>query len=299
MSEHALARLLREHSPLLLSGAMGTELQYRGVRTELPLWSASALISDPELVKQIHKDYINAGAQLISTNSFRTNVRTLRNAKGPHTARELTIAACELAHAARNESGRPSVLIGGSIAPVEDCYLPELVPTDAELEEEHDELAAYLAEGGVDFLFIETMNCIREAKAATKAAHTTGLPVIVSFVCSQSGDLLNGDLIEKAVAELSAFQPLAFLTNCRPAQDIETSVSKLLACSPVPVGVYANGTGRPDDEQGWIFEGENPIGEYLEHARGWLGRGVSIIGGCCGTNPDYTRALATLIETCR
>jgi homocysteine S-methyltransferase len=216
---------LQSGEKILLAGACGTEIQRRGVRTELPLWSASANETHPHVVRELHKDYIDAGAEIITTNTFRTNLRTLRKIDQPEKARELTLEACRLAKEARGESRRAEVVIGGSLAPVEDCYEVNLVPSDEELREEHSAWARDLADGGADFLFVETMNCIREAVAATRASRETGLDVAVSFVCNKKGDLLSGESIESAVQAVLPFEPFAILTNCRPLDEIETSCS--------------------------------------------------------------------------
>lgn len=288
---------LLQTAPVLLSGGMGTELNRRGVKTELPLWSAAALVDTPQLVKDIHKDYLATGVQIITTNTFRTNPRAIEQADRGLDARKLTLLACKLAREAREENGNADVLIGGSMGPAEDCYSPEKVPPDDELLREHALLAGWLAEGGVDFLLPETINTIREARAASIAAETTGLPFAISFVCNEEGDLLSGEGMEDAVKAVMPYGPVALLTNCVIAANIGASVTKLIAHSPVPVGVYGNGLGHPNDENGWTFEGENPVGKYIEEAHKWLDKGVAIVGGCCGTTPEYTAALAKLFRS--
>lgn len=282
---------LSKGETLLLAGACGTEIQRRGVRTELPLWSASALLTHPEIVQQVHRDYLDAGADIISTNTFRTNLRTFEGIGKPEQARELTLKACALAQRARKESGKSGAAIGGSIAPVEDCYHPERVPDEQSLDREHSALISWFVEGGVDFLFIETMNCIREALAAARAAQRSGLPFFVSFLCDPQGNLFSGESLGEAVEAILPLGPAALLTNCRPLDTIGASLQKLLQISPVPVGIYANGDGEPDDECGWKFHGENPEQRYLEHAKQWRDAGAQIIGGCCGTTPEYVRLL--------
>jgi len=291
-----LRQLLRT-PPVLLSGGMGTELNRRGMKTDLPLWSAAALVENPQLVKDIHKDYLATGVQVITTNTFRTNPRAIEQADKGLDARELTLLACKLAREARDEVGEPDVLIGGSMGPAEDCYSPELVPPDDELLREHAMLANWLAEGGVDFLLPETINTIREARAASIAAKATGLPFAISFVCNEAGDLLSGERMEDVVKAVMPYGPVALLTNCVIAAKIGASVTKLVAHSPVPVGVYGNGLGHPNDAHGWTFEGENPVGKYIEQARKWLDEGAAIVGGCCGTTPEYTAALAALFKS--
>jgi len=287
-----LKKKFAQGNQVMLDGAMGTELQRRGVDTGLPLWSATALIQNPQEVKQIHADYIAAGANIITTNTFRTNVRVFAKANLIDRSRELSLKACELAHQARTESKKEDVAIAGCVAPLEDCYCPNLVPTDEELSIEHSKLIKYLHEGGVDFIFAETMNCIREADAVLAAAASIGLSVAISFVCDAKGLLLSGETIRSAVQAVEKYSPLFIATNCSKLDTIDTSLSALLSSASVPVGIYANGDGEPDDAEGWKFTGNVGIKNYLRSAQRWRERGAKLIGGCCGTTPDYIRAIS-------
>ena len=170
--------------PILLDGATGTELNRRGVNTDLPLWSARALLEAPDVLRQIHADYVRAGAELLTADTFRTHRRSLARGGQADRAAELTRLAVSLAReaAALAAPGR-ECFVAGSQAPLEDCYSPELVPPQADCEREHAELAGHLAAAGVDLILVETMNTIREAVAAVRAARATGLPVLASFVC--------------------------------------------------------------------------------------------------------------------
>ncbi|RPH37500.1 homocysteine S-methyltransferase family protein, partial [bacterium] len=151
-----LATLLANKRPLILDGAMGTELQRRGANTLLPLWSAEALVLSPALVLQIHQEYIQAGADIITANTFRTTRRTFVRTGLPDRSLRLTNAALSLARQARETFPRREILVAGSMAPLEDCYRPELVPSGRDLEEEHNELAGRLAEGEAEFLLLQT-----------------------------------------------------------------------------------------------------------------------------------------------
>lgn len=287
---------LKEKKPILLDGALGTELQRRGLPTTLPLWSAQALLDHPDIVQQIHQDYVNAGAEIITTSTFRTNIRTIRRAKIQATAQELTETAVKLAQAAITESGK-NVFVAGSIAPVEDCYRPDLVPSDQELKEEHRLLANYLKTAQVDLILVETMNSLREASIAAQSSLETGLPVLVSLVIGQDGRLLSGESLEDVARTLSQLEISALLINCfSPVVSLEP-LKTLIGATSLPVGIYANGIGHPDDDQGWQFSGGEGAEKYAEYAHQWLGLGAKIIGGCCGTTPEYTARLRKLIDS--
>jgi S-methylmethionine-dependent homocysteine/selenocysteine methylase len=287
-----LTQLLSRAKPLILDGAMGTELQRRGVDTGLPLWSANALMARPEEVLQIHKDYIAAGAQIITTNTFRTTRRTLKRANLPDRSKQLATAAIDLAKKARDAFPDREVLIAGSIAPLEDCYRPDLVPSNRDLYEEHEEHAHRLVEGGVDFLLLETMNTIREAYVACKAARATGKDVIVSFICNAKGQLYSGEPLSAAIEEIAPLRPAAFSINCVSPRHIGAAIANLKVSTSLPFCVYGN-VGLPEDEQhGWEFTHDVTEDEYTTFARAWQRAGASIIGGCCGTTPEYVRMLA-------
>ncbi len=284
------ARELKDGRVYLLDGAMGTELQRRGVPTTLPLWSASALIDEVEVVTAIHKAYIDAGAEIVTTNTFRTNPRAFERAGVSESWRELALRACRAAAEARDACGK-DVLIAGSIAPVEDCYRPDLVPSEEELRDEHGRLAAALAEGGVDFILIETMNCVRETVAAAEAASETGLPFAVSFVCSREGELLSGEPVGDALALIARWRPLFAAVNCRPPEEITEALGMLLNETSLPCGAYANGWGHPQDGEGWEFDSGTTVEHYADFVNKWRQMGARVIGGCCGTTPEYIQAV--------
>ncbi|MCL4504529.1 MAG: homocysteine S-methyltransferase family protein [Chloroflexi bacterium] len=280
---------------LILDGAMGTELARRGVDTGLPLWSANALLHAQDVVRQIHLDYLMAGARIITTDTFRTNLRTLERAGLRNRMRELTFMAVELARQAAASANRRDVLIAGSIAPVEDCYSPDLVPRDESvLLAEHTALAQQLAEAGCDVLLLETMNTVREAAAAARAAAQTGLPVWVSFMLGHDNRLLGGESLHDAVAAVLPYRPQAVLLNCLPVAQVSGALALLQAevgaASGIRIGVYAN-AGHVG-EQGWSMEGGVNPQDYAAAAIEWQAAGASIIGGCCGTTPQHIRAVA-------
>ncbi|MDH4069219.1 MAG: homocysteine S-methyltransferase family protein [Ignavibacteria bacterium] len=292
-----LAERLRSNKPLILDGAMGTELQRRGSDTGLPMWSANALFSKPALIQQIHEEYIAAGADIITTNTFRTTRRTMHRANLPDRSRQLTERAVDLAMRAREHAQNSAILIAGSIAPLEDCYRPDLVPSDQELCEEHEELAGALANLGVDFLLIETMNTVREAFAAGRAAEQTGKEFVVSFVCNAQGHLLSGETLSDAIDSLAELRPAGFSINCVSPRYMGSALTEAAAqiarSSPgTHLGVYGN-IGNPEsDVHGWEFTHDVDEAGYASHVAEWVRLGASIVGGCCGTTPAYIKAAA-------
>lgn len=283
---------LAEPRPILLDGATGSELDRRGADTSLPLWSARALIEAPDILLSVHQDYVRAGAELITANTFRTHRRSLAKAGVGGRARELTFTAVEIA----KRSG--AAFVAGSLAPLEDCYAPELVPPQGECEVEHAELAQNLADAGVDVILVETMNTIREAVAATQAALNTGRPVLTSFVCRSDGRLFSGESVQAAAQAIAPLGVSGLLINCTPSPSIHQPFTELRENAPhtLRTGLYAN-IGHTDEIKGWTNTEEVSPAGYAALAQNWLKQGASLIGGCCGTSPAYIAALAELVNS--
>jgi S-methylmethionine-dependent homocysteine/selenocysteine methylase len=284
--------------PLVLDGAIGTELDRRGVDTGLPLWSARALIDRPEEVLRIHREYVASGADIITANTFRTTRRTFLRAGLPDRSEELTRLAVRLAQQAageRRDPGRP-VRIAGSLGPLEDCYHPELVPAERELEEEHALHARTLAAAGADLLLCEAMGTVREAAAACRACVSTGKETVVSFLCDTGGRLYGGETLREAAAACAPFGPSAFALNCVPARFMEKVILMLKAATELPFGVYANAGVPGEEATGREMACDVDAREYALLARRWAELGAAFIGGCCGTTPEHIRLLAEALR---
>jgi S-methylmethionine-dependent homocysteine/selenocysteine methylase len=278
-TEKRVRERLATGPPLILDGATGTELERLGIPSELPLWSARGLIDAPETVLAIHRAYAAAGAEALTANTFRTQRRTLDQAGQGHRAGELTTRAVALARDAASESG---IFVLGSAPPLEDCFHPERVPDDATLAREHGEHARHLVEAGADAVLVETMNTIREAVAAVRAARECGAPVFASFVSRGRARLLSGEPLDEAVDAVARLGPLAVGVNCLPPGAVPPCLG-VLQRAQLPFLVYANLIG-PGEER-------SPE-EYARCAAGWIEAGARIVGGCCGTRPDHIRALS-------
>jgi homocysteine S-methyltransferase len=282
---------------LLLDGATGTELDRRGVDIALPLWSARALLEAPDVLADIHRDYLEAGAGAITTNTFRTHRRSLARAGFGDRAAELTRRAVEIARQARN-AHKPGALVLGSVAPLEDCYRPDLAPEAEACRAEHAEMIGCLVEAGVDLILIETMNNLAEAIAAADAARRMAPGKWMLSVCTKPqgppGVLLSG---EPATPLLDrADNAYAIGVNCVAAPDLEAQVRFLAeALSPgARIMAYAN-VGYADEAGNWISTDAVDPARFAAHARRWVGAGATIVGGCCGTTPDTIRRMAAIL----
>ena len=282
---------------LILDGATGTELNRRGVDTGLPLWSANALMNDRDakILQQIHEDYLRAGADIITTNTFRTHCRALAPSGNADRALEFTCRAVDIARAAIASVPSDKLrFIAGSISTLEDCYRPDLVPPDDELRAEHSERIHHLIECGVDLILIETVNTIREAVVMAKLATITGTPVIVSFVCNREGKILSGETLTDAANQLLPLGISVIGVNCGPTPNLAKPLAELqIACGKdFPLIAYGN-IGYADEKVGWVnTDSENP-NAYCEHAIHWPAK---IIGGCCGTTPEHIHQLKLAVK---
>src|SRR5262245_58207379 len=280
---------LRDGSLLVLDGATGTELERRGVPSALPLWSAPALVDHPDIVRRIHADYAEAGAEVITANTFRTQARTLARGGLGERAAEVTRRAVALAREGAR-AGRGRVFVVGSAPTLEDCYRPDLVPDAGALAREHDEHARHLAEAGVDAILVETMNSVREAVAATRAARAQGVVALVSFVCGDGARLLSGEPLEDAALAARDAGADAVLVNCLPPAHVPVCLPAL-ARTGLPFGAYAN-LGAPNDETGFTRSDDCTPEEFTAHALRFAEAGARILRGCCGTTPAHLRAVA-------
>jgi S-methylmethionine-dependent homocysteine/selenocysteine methylase len=261
----------------LLDGPMGTELIARGHQCPSPAWSAAAIEAAPEDISAIHAAYAHAGAVVHTTNTFRTRP----DAVGSRWT-ELAQHAVHLAKKAVPLNHR----IAGSMAPLADCYRPDLSPIHP--RPAHAALAKVLAAQHVDILLCETFPHIGEAEVATSAAIETGIETWVSFTAGPDGTLLTPDQIRKGAERAIALGASALLVNCIPASQT-TLFLAAIADLGVPFGAYAN-AGHPDEGMGWVPSKDAPE-RYADHAESWVAMGATLLGSCCGTGPQHIHTL--------
>ncbi len=296
---------------IVLDGAMGTELERRGVSAPAPLWSAAALRTAPEIVTAIHREYLWAGARVLVANTFRTNPRALRAAGlTDEEGRTLTARALACAHAAVDaEPGRADrvgasgaetgtmpvhtveIRIVASIGPAADCYRPDLVADEQTLCAEYGVFVDWLRAAGATFLWAETINTVREARAIARAAAAADLPFGVCFVTSETGALLSGEPLAAAIEACELFGPAHLGLNCIPPRGVTQQLPRLRRLTARPLAVYAHlCADRP--LPGWSFSEDASPAQYAGYARLWRQMGAQLIGGCCGTRPEHIRAVA-------
>jgi S-methylmethionine-dependent homocysteine/selenocysteine methylase len=301
MSYAPIASRLAAGQTVILDGAIGTEILRRNVT-----WADHQLASRPDFVRMIHEDYIRAGADVISTNSFQLCRRALNNhfrdaahqrhigaADLDDRANRLLAASVRLACEARERAaGKRPVAVAAAVTTLEWCFRPDLAPSPEQALGEYLEIFSVVREAGADLVLLETVNSITEARVALEASKEVGLPCWVSFVCDQQGRLFTGEALEEAVRVLEPAGADAILLNCAPPPDIAAGMRELCRRAKVPTGAYPH-IGRFDPPE-WFFTDEYPPPKYTAEAAAWKKLGARILGGCCGTTPDHIAALGEL-----
>ena len=264
----------------ILDGAIGTQLISRGFGLEAPDWSARAIGEAPTLLAQLHVDYARAGATLHTANTFRTQPRAMG---------EGWTATLRAAVRLARDAVPPQCTVLGSMAPIEDCYRPDLSP-GAAARTQHHEIALALANAGCDALLCETFANGAEAVVAAEEAVATGLPAWLSLTAGPFGDLLSPAELGRIGKDAVSTGIERLLVNCIAAAQIDAYVDAIASLG-VPIGVYAN-AGKEDDALGWGATSPRAAEAYAELAERWKDAGATVIGGCCGTGPLHIAALA-------
>ena len=289
-----LTALLAERDWLLADGAMGSNLFACGLTSgDAPeLWN----VQHPERIAALHRQFIEAGADIILTNSFGGNRYRLRLHKAEDRVAELNEAAARLARAEADRAGRV-VLVGGSIGPTGEILEPLGPLSGLDARESFAEQAAGLARGGADILWIETMSSAEETEAAIEGARRTGLPVVATLSFDTNGRTMMGITPAELAGLSRRLHVAACGSNCGvgAAELVASIVNLAAAADPSAVLVAKANCGIPQYVDGAIrFNGTPEL--MAEYARLALDAGARIIGGCCGTTPEHLRAMRQALE---
>lgn len=287
--------LLRARDWLLADGATGTNLFDMGLTSgEAP---ESWLDAHPERIVALHRRFIEAGADILLTNSFGCNRRRLALHGLQDETRRLNATAVRLARDAAEGAGRP-VVIAGSVGPTGDLLAPLGPLTAEECEEVFVEQIEGLAEGGAHVAWIETMSAVEEMRAAARAAHRCGLPCVVTASFDTAGRTMMGHAPGLLAEELTALEPppLAIGANCGVgAADLLASILEITAAVPGAIVVAKANCGVPKVSGDAVVYSGTPelMQDYARLARE---AGARIIGGCCGTSPGHLAAMRRALE---
>jgi len=272
--------------PVLTDGAWGTEMQSRGLAAgETPdFWN----LSHPDRVEQVARAYVDAGSQVVLTNTFRANRIAL--AKHPDVERitEVNRAGVEISRRAAGDGAR----VFASIGPCGKLLMTGEVD-EAALHAAFAEQAQALAAGGADAIVVETMSDLAEAGIAVEAAKATGLPVVACMVFDSGKNrdrTMMGVTPTQAAEELTRIGADAIGANCGTGvEDYIPICASLAAATPLPVWIKPN-AGLPELENGEVVYRTTPS-EFAANVPKLLEAGAQFVGGCCGTGPEFIEAM--------
>ena len=297
--------VLRSGETILLDGATGSELENRGIKMDNS-WCATASL-EFDILKQIHKDYINAGAKIITTNTYASNRMILEVAGVEDKFEEINLAAINAAIQAREECGRDDVLVAGSLShqiPYEDAfrsqeekdkYIKKLTPEY--FRKSFDELAFFLADNGCDFILLELMYRPDRIDIIFDSASKVGLPVWAGFSSRNKDGLiaLTTDYeysFKKMISNVKHHKLDAVgIMHCDIGV-IEESIKELREIYDLPIMAYPE--VAVFDFPRYDMSNVIQPNDYLVEAKKWKNAGAQIIGGCCGTTVEHIKLLNKL-----
>ncbi len=290
----SLSDLLATGRPLLADGATGTNYFAAGLTSGEPpeFWT----VDHPDRVKRLHQQFVDAGSDIILTNTFGCNPHRLKLHQAQARTFELAKAAAELAREVADAAPRP-VVVGGSVGPTGELFEPLGALTHEAAVASFREEIRGLKAGGADVAWIETMSAAEEFRAAAEAATAEGMPYTVTCSFDTAGRTMMG-LLPGQLASLMADlpqQPLAIGANCGVGAS-DTLVSVLAMEGAQPALVSKANCGIPQFAGTEIVYSGTPelMASYAGLA---VDAGAQIIGGCCGTSPEHIAAMRSALDT--
>ena len=287
-----LARI--KQSPLIFDGAMGTEIYDRGVFIQACY--DELCLSNPRLILQIHKDYIEAGAQVIETNTFGANPIKLKTFGLGDKTREINMAGVKLAREAAS-SANAEIFVAGAVGPCTESNQRMPTAFTSTVEEAFRAQLSAMASQGVDLFLLETFNDQRELLLASAVAKELGGTVLASFAVNQRGETSLGAHVETMVSALDEDKNVDVIgINCGAGPSgIFDALPSALQFTGKPVVVMPN-AGFPREISGRVLYMTSP--EYFtEYAKKYIELGVRGVGGCCGTKPAHIRMMARAVSS--
>lgn len=295
---------MNQRATVILDGGMGRELQRSGAPFRQPEWSALALTEAPEAVVGVHTRFIEAGAQVITSNSYAVVPFHIGEARFADEGQDMADLAGQLARRAAQAATHP-VRVAGSLPPLFGSYRPDLFQPERVAE-----VLTPLVQGlsaHVDLWLAETQSAIAEVRAIRSHLPDDGKPFWVSFTLedehvSEVPRLRSGEPVAEAVAAVIELGAAAVLFNCSQPEVIGEAIDVARSliderAADVAIGAYANAF-PPQSKEATANDGLDELRDdldppgYLKWAQDWRGRGASMIGGCCGIGPEHIGELA-------
>lgn len=313
----AVHERLEAGKTVILDGGTGTELQRRGARMDPGAWCGPASAESGDLLEQVHRDYVAAGADVITANTYASSRLMLEPAGYGDRFAEINQAAVDAAFRAREASGRDEVLVAGAISHMAPFVAGSAqhdlsrAPSEAAMREAFTEMATFLKDSGCDLILLEMMYYPERMPAAFEAALATGLPVWAGFSARRgaAGPLSPTGPVDSTGTLLSFAPdrdiPFAELITILDDYDVAAAgimhtPSHLVAEALAILKETYDGPLLAYPDSGyfrmpqWQFEAIIPPDEFQRYASQWAADGAQIIGGCCGLSPEHIQALRPL-----
>lgn len=302
--------LLENHSLAVVDGALATELERRGCDLNDPLWSAKILMEQPEIIKQVHLDYFNAGADIAITASYQATLEGFaKRGLTQQQALDLMKKSVGIAQEARDEFwsiennriNRNRPLIAGSVGPY-GAFLADGSEYRGDYKIGKDELIQFhrprveaLIASGADLLACETIPCLIEAQAMIQLLEEfPNTSAWFTFSAKDGEHICNGERIADCAAYLDQFEQAAAIgINCTAPQYIPSLIREIKKNTDKPVIVYPN-SGEVYDPQSKTWHGETSHESFGVQAKEWNLAGARLIGGCCRTTPRHIQEVKKL-----
>ena len=291
----SLTELLQEKQLLLADGATGTNFMSMGLEPGFPpdIWN----MTEPHKPEKLHQMFVDAGSDIILTNTFGANAPRLKLHKAENDTYAINKAGAEIACRVAEACDRP-VVVAGSVGPTGELFMPLGEMTLESAREAFKEQMRGLKDGGADVAWIETMSAADEIQAAAEAAVEVGIPYVFTASFDTAGKTMMG-LAPDALIEVAASLPgkaVAFGANCGVgASDLLVSVLSMTDADPQAIIVAKANCGIPVVKGATTVYTGTPelMGDYVAMA---ADAGVRIIGGCCGTAPEHIAAMRQSID---
>lgn len=294
----------------ILDGGMSRELVRLGAELKQPEWSALALMESPELVRRVHEEFIAAGADVVTTNSYALVPFHIGEQRFRDDGRRLIALAGQLAREAADAAGDRKVLVAGSLPPIFGSYEPQLFRPDL-VQDYLDVLVEELAPF-VDIWLGETLSLMAEGEAVQHAVAGTGKPLWISFTLDDApgaetrpAALRSGESVADAARWIAGSGASALLFNCSRPEVMQRAVEQAVAAiagegRPIEIGVYANAFTSEEDgaanETLHATRDDLSGDRYSGFACDWVESGATMIGGCCGIGASHIRCLAARLR---
>ena len=268
---------------------MGSLLQVRGIKSDPSLWTALANIKSRETVQKIHIDYIRAGADIITTNTFRTNPIAVNKSMLDIPNDVFVKKSVEIAVELKKDF---NVLVAGSNAPAEDCYQKERLVSEEALIKNHKNHIEWLYSSGCDFILNETQSHLDEIDLISRFCHESGIPFVISLLFNEELKILSGEPVIEIIDLIHQYSPLAISFNCISGRNLKLLFSQVIIEGNW--GFYLNcGSGEYEDST--IECGITPH-DYGKIILPFLELDPLFTGACCGSDPTHIKNIRELLN---